>query len=308
MDQPIQNILTALLQTSVFVNKKEYKTEIDSIKTMPDKTAKIAPLVTKIQTAADIQTRDTSGDKQYVSDLKMNAGKVAIVVCKKVQVAANESGDKDLIKMVNKPITHYSSAPNGQVITRTAQLAKVLLDNLNTVFKGLITNDDIDNVTKAGQEYDSNRTLPSDNKRDKQVNGTNVLAKCKKEGTQLLKDIRTLGEGFLPEGSTILNGLLEASDIPEFGKRHTNVHVLVTREDGTLIGKGITAQDLSPTAQASKKKAIYNSNDKSIVPIDEHLPGTSPFLFAAPGCQSKQQDLTFEKGKTINTTIVLKAI
>ena len=308
MEQVIQNIETALAETLSFVNDTKYKTEISAISTMDGKTAQIAPLIQKIQTAANIQTRDTSGDKKYVDNLKKEVGKAAVTLSKKGRVAAKASGNNNLITINNKPAYYYSSATNNLVITRATQLIDTIRPFITTIFKGLINDDDLDAFFKIAQLYDTNKTLPADNRLDKKVNGTQALTKYKKEGIQLLNDIRTLGEGFLPEGSAILSGLLTASDIPEFGTRHTNVHVLVTREDGTLIGKGITAQDLSPTAQASKKKGIYNSNDKSIVPIDEHLPGTTPFLFAAPGCQSKQQDLTFEKGKTVNITIVLKAI
>ncbi len=306
MDQEIQNVVTALSETLTFGNKKENRGELDKVKTFDSKLATIDPLLQQIKAAATIQTMDTSGDKDKVETYKLNVAKTADRLSKKVQVKAKDSGDDNLKKAVSKPFTFYFSANKNLVEVRAMQLVSVLRANVDSVFKDLIELAEIDGLAAAAKLFDDNKNLVSTNAKFKKVNGTEKLQKLGAEGVGVLNDLRTLGEGFLKPDSEVLAGLLAATDIPEFGKRHTNVKVLVVKMDGSLIGKSVVATDLYSTSK--KKKNTYKSNADSIVSIEEHMPGKFIFSFSANGFETKEVEIQFEKGKTLSVTVVLKEV
>jgi hypothetical protein len=184
-------------------------------------------------------------------------------------------------------------------------LVNVLRANVDGLFKDLISLTDIDSLAAAGKLFDDNKNLVSSNRKHKKVNGTDALKKLRPQAVELLNDIRTLCEGNLEPDSSVLNGLLLASEIPEFGIRHTNAEVLVVKEGNVSLGKKVVATDLTST---SKKKKSYKSNADSVVAITEHMPGKALFRFEAEGCEALEVEITFEKGKTVKVTVVLKGV
>lgn len=306
MEQEIQNVVTALSESLTFGNKTDNQAELAKVITFDGKLATVAPLLKEFKKAADIQTLDTSGDSTKVENYKMKVANTAVKLSKKVQVKAKESGDDTLKKAVNKSFTYYFSANKNLVEIRAMQLVSVLRANVDGLFKDLIQPAEIDGLAADTKLFDDNKNLVSTNAKYKKVNGTEKLEKLRTEGVELLKDMRTLGQGFLPADSAVLAGLLAATDIPEFGKRHTNVKVLVVKEDGSLIGKSVVATDLYSTAK--KKKNTYKSNADSIVSIEEHMPGKFIFSFSSNGFETKEVEIAFEKGKTVSVTVVLKGV
>lgn len=287
-------------RTISFLEETANKTAIDAHDEIKNELVTVMQEVKSIADALLKQGKDTS---QYSPAKKRQLDatvKTFVLLCHGVSVIANQAGNIDLEKNLNKPKTYYSSPENGgerETVTRLNAMLK-LLNNNATLLK--ITAADLDKLTAAVDAFVNFKDVPKREKATKKVEGTDkIKVHSDLLHESLLRLHKVMNRHF--DGQDILSSFNAIVEEVVLGNRYTNLYVtLKNKETGEIIFKGIIVLDYN-------LKIVHKALKRTgLIKAKKVKPGEQSGVAKAKGFKDAPFTVDLNRGKITELTVEME--